>query len=102
MEDTKDLSELMQEIEAELMADLQAMNAAEKFAEARMTDADRERRQARWDNIKGGGHEHEDEDEDEDEIDEDDFDSLDDENGPSDADIEEMEVQKAIDKAEKK
>jgi hypothetical protein len=35
-------------------------------------------------------------------FDEDDFDSLDDENGPSDADIEEMEVQKAIDKAEKK
>ena len=87
MEDTKDLSELMKEIEAELMADLQAQDAAEKSAEALMTDADRERRQARWDDIKGG---------------EDDFDLLHDENGPSDADIEEMEVQKAIDKAEKK
>ena len=95
MEDTKDLSELMKEIEAELMADLQAQDAAEKAAEARMTDADRAARQAKWDAIKG------DEDEDEDE-DEDDFDSLADENGPSDADIEEMEIQKAIDKAEKK
>jgi hypothetical protein len=35
-------------------------------------------------------------------FDENDFDSLADENGPSDADIEEMEIQKAIDKAEKK
>jgi hypothetical protein len=32
----------------------------------------------------------------------DDFDSLADENGPSDADIEEMEIEKAIKKAEKK
>jgi hypothetical protein len=99
MEDTKDLSELMKEIEAELMADLQAQDAAEKSAEALMTDADRERRQARWDDIKGG---EDDFDSLDDEIDEDDFDLLHDENGPSDADIEEMEIQKAIDKAEKK
>ena len=94
MQDTKDLSELMQEIEAELMADLQAQDAVEKAAEALMTDADRAARQARWDAVKGGG--------DEDDFDEDDFDSLADENGPSDDDIEEMEIQKAIDKAEKK
>ena len=101
MQDTKDLSELMQEIEAELMADLQAQDAAEKAAEALMTDADRAARQARWDAVKGGGDEDED-DFDEDDFDEDDFDSLADENGPSDDDIEEMEVQKAIDNAEKK
>jgi hypothetical protein len=111
MEDTKDLSDLMKEIEAGLMADLQAQDAAEKSAEALMTDADRERRQARWDDIKGGEDDFDSLDDEideddfdslDDEIDEDDFDSLDDENGPSDADIEEMEVQKAIDKAEKK
>ena len=78
MQDTKDLSELMQEIEAAW----------------RDETADRAARQARWDAAKGGG--------DEDDFDEDDFDSLADENGPSDDDIEEMEIQKAIDKAEKK
>ena len=63
----KDLSELMNEIEAKLQAELQAEDAAEDAAEALLTDADRAARLAKWEAIKGGDDVPEDEDEDEEE-----------------------------------